>query len=213
MWPLQNKLQTSWLTHDTMRMMVCGCWKKVMGSKAPPAFPAPYACIPSMVQILLGPSCPSLLQRLWLRGAPGRRISPKLLPLLWLPQHGWMDGRRWMDGRITAQNLSIKPSCFLKKNRVWPVNKFLRCPGSILAQELWANKPVLWCCFLRLQRTSRWRTRERGHTVTPLVERPRRSRARTRTLSVRSCASPIAGTGKFYPSGKKAQFSLTSNVS
>lgn len=33
-----------------MRMMVCGCWKKVMGSKAPPAFPAPYACIPSMVR-------------------------------------------------------------------------------------------------------------------------------------------------------------------
>lgn len=36
------------------------------------------------------PSSPSLLQRHRLRGAPGRGISLDLLPLLWLPQHGWM---------------------------------------------------------------------------------------------------------------------------
>lgn len=40
------------LTQDTMRRIVWGCWKKVTGSKAPPAFPAPYACIPSMVLLL-----------------------------------------------------------------------------------------------------------------------------------------------------------------
>lgn len=27
-----------------MRRIVCGCWKKVSGSKVPPALPAPYAC-------------------------------------------------------------------------------------------------------------------------------------------------------------------------
>lgn len=41
-----------------MRIMVCGCWKKVMGSKAPPAFPAPYACTPSMVRTPLCSSPP-----------------------------------------------------------------------------------------------------------------------------------------------------------
>lgn len=46
-----------------MRRMVWGCWRKVTGSKAPPAFPAPYACIPSMVLLLL-----SLPPRCWLKG-------------------------------------------------------------------------------------------------------------------------------------------------
>lgn len=163
----RNKLPTSWLTHDTMRMMVCGCWKKVMGSKAPPAFPAPYACMPSMLRTLLVPSSPSLLQRHRLRGAPGRPISLKLLPLLWLPQHGWTDG--WMAASARTLVRAIK---------------FRRCSGWIRGPRLWANKPVFGCCFLRLLRTSRWRTRERAPTVTPLMERPRRTRARDNACTV-----------------------------
>lgn len=162
----QNKLKTSWLTHDTMRMMVWGCWKKVMGSKAPPAFPAPYACIPSMVSGLLVPSSPSLLQRHRLRGAPGRGVSLNLLPLLWLPQHGWTAA----SARRLVRAVSLVLFLF------WINSSGV---AGRYAGSSWANKPVLWCCFLRLPRTRRWRTRERAPTVTPLMERLGRTRAGT----------------------------------
>lgn len=101
MWPRQNKLQTSWLTHDTMRMMVCGCWKKVMGSKAPPAFPAPYACIPSMVQT---PVCSAPLARRCFKGWGCAEPRDAEYPRSCCrccgcrSTDGWMDGWMEMDG-------------------------------------------------------------------------------------------------------------------
>lgn len=101
MWPLQNKLQTSWLTHDTMRMMVCGCWKKVMGSKAPPAFPAPYACIPSMVQT---PVCSAPLARRCFKGSGCAEPQDAEYPrsccrcCCCRSTDGWVDGWMEMDG-------------------------------------------------------------------------------------------------------------------
>lgn len=66
------------LTQDTMRRIVWGCWTKVTGSKAPPAFPAPYACIPSIVLqppfLSLLPAAGSKAQALWSTRQPTPNI-------------------------------------------------------------------------------------------------------------------------------------------
>lgn len=72
------------LTQDTMRRIVWGCWTKVTGSKAPPAFPAPYACIPSIVLqppfLSLLPAAGSKAQALW----STRRPAPDTeYPRIW----------------------------------------------------------------------------------------------------------------------------------
>lgn len=89
-----------------------------------------------------------------------------LLPLLWLPQHGWTAA----SARRLVRAVSLVLFLF------WINSSGV---AGRYAGSSWANKPVLWCCFLRLPRTRRWRTRERAPTVTPLMERLGRTRAGT----------------------------------
>lgn len=125
-----------------MRMMVCGCWKKVMGSKAPPALPAPYACIPSMLR---SPARSSPPPRRCYKGTGCAEPRDAEYPRTCLGGYGcrstegWMDGwmDRWMAGSARRLVGAISPC------RVFILNEFPRCPGSMRGQERRPNKPVL----------------------------------------------------------------------